>query len=98
MQIDRVLYNAELRNQNFNEKNWAGHGDVIQIRYTPQSPIAQKIRQLFYSTNKFIDHALSRKISHKKSRIRIPDNKKEYMDIYTTNEKDMLHFECIFNR
>ena len=98
VQIDRVLYDAELRNQNFNEKNWAGHGDVIQIRYTPQSPVAQKIRQLFYSTNKFIDHTLSRKISHKKSRIRIPDNKKEYIDIYTTNEKDMLHFECIFNR
>mgnify|MGYP006988867930 CR=1 FL=1 len=35
--IDGELYDARLKNQNFEQRNWAGHKDVIQIRYGRQS-------------------------------------------------------------
>lgn len=31
--IDGEFYDAKLKNQNFEQSNWAGHKDVIQIRY-----------------------------------------------------------------
>ena len=31
--IDGEFYDAKLKNQNFVQSNWAGHKDVIQIRY-----------------------------------------------------------------
>ena len=36
-----------LKNQNFVQSNWAGHKDVIQIRYGRQSLLAVKLRAVF---------------------------------------------------
>ena len=38
--IDGEFYEAKLKNQNFEQSNWAGHKDVIQIRYGRQSALA----------------------------------------------------------
>ena len=45
--IDGELYDAKLKNQNFEQSNWAGHKDVIQIRYGRQSALAVKLRAIF---------------------------------------------------
>ena len=45
--IDGEFYDAKLKNQNFVQSNWAGHKDVIQIRYGRQSALAQKLRAVF---------------------------------------------------
>lgn len=47
MLIDGEFYEAKLKNQNFEQSNWAGHKDVIQIRYSRQSPLAVKLRSIF---------------------------------------------------
>ena len=46
--IDGEFYDAKLKNQNFVQSNWAGHKDVIQIRYGRQSPLAIKLRAAFF--------------------------------------------------
>lgn len=45
--IDGELYDAKLKNPNFEQNNWAGHKDVIQIRYERQSALAVKLRSVF---------------------------------------------------
>ena len=45
--IDGEFYDAKLKNQNFVQSNWAGHKDVIQIRYGRQSALAVKLRTVF---------------------------------------------------
>ena len=47
MLIDGEFYDAMLKNQNFEQSNWAGHKDVIQIRYERQSALAMKLRAIF---------------------------------------------------
>ncbi|MBR4899292.1 MAG: hypothetical protein IKZ48_10955 [Prevotella sp.] len=44
--IDGELYDAKLKNQNFEQSNWAGHKDEIQIRYERQSALAVYLRAL----------------------------------------------------
>ena len=52
--IDGEFYDAKLKNQNFVQSNWAGHKDVIQIRYSRQSPLAVKLRAVFQKSYAYL--------------------------------------------
>ena len=52
--IDVELYDARLKNQNFEQSNWAGHKDVILIRYGRQS--AERRRSLPEGLNHLRSH------------------------------------------
>ena len=52
--IDGEFYDAKLKNQNFVQSNWAGHKDVIQIRYSRQSPLAVKLRAVFQESYAYL--------------------------------------------
>lgn len=46
--IDGVAYDAQLKNQSFDQNKYEGHADVVQIRYGANSPFAKKLREIFH--------------------------------------------------
>ena len=91
--VDGELYDAKLKNQNFEQSNWAGHKDVIQIRYGRQSALAQKLRAVF---KKSYDYLFAQKqlLCKSKRQILLPNDIHEYMRLYLTTSSDVLCMEC----
>ena len=91
--IDGEFYDAKLKNQNFEQSNWAGHKDVIQIRYGRQSALAQKLRAVF---KKSYDYLFAQKqlLGKSKRQILLPTDIHEYMRLYLTTSSDVLCMEC----
>ena len=94
--INGELYDAKLKNQNFAQSNWAGHKDVIQIRYGRQSALAVKLRAVF---KKSYDYLFAQKqlLGKSKRQILLPDDIHEYMRLYLTTSSDVLCMECCAN-
>lgn len=94
--IDGELYDAKLKNQNFEQSNWAGHKDVIQIRYGSRSALAIKLRAIF---KKSYDYLFTQKqlLGNNKRQILLPDDIHEYIRLYMTTSSDVLCMECCAN-
>jgi len=91
--IGGELYDAKLKNQNFEQSNWAYHKDVIQIRYGRQSDLAVKLRAIF---KKSYDYLFAQKLllGKNKRQILLPDNIHEYIQLYFTTSNNVLCMEC----
>lgn len=94
--LNGETYKVTLVNQIYDETKYPGRSDILQIRYNPNSDIAIKLRELFQDT--FIYLSGQRNQSDKKKKyFKMPEGKKEYLAIYTTEYKDTFLFECIHN-
>ena len=93
--IDTNTYKAKLVNQKFDETKFVAHKDILQIRYNSQSEIASKLRSVFNTSYKYL--AEQREFLNEKQRkyIRLPEDKKKYLAVYTTEYDDTYLFECI---
>ena len=91
--IDDEFYDATLINQNFDQQRFAGHRDIIQIRYSPKSLIANKLRICFQKSYEYL--YTQRKLPENRNRqIPLPDDIHEYIRLYLTTSPDVLHLEC----
>ena len=91
--IDGELYEAKLKNQNFSQSNWAGHKDVIQIRYGRQSALAMKLRAVFQRSYDYL-FAQKQLLGKSKRQIPLPGDIHEYIRLYLTSSSDVLCMEC----
>lgn len=91
--IDGEFYDAKLKNQNFVRSNWAGHKDVIQIRYSRQSPLAVKLRAVFQESYAYL-FVKKQVLGKSKRQIPLPDDLQEYIRLYLTSSPDVLCMEC----
>jgi len=89
--MDEQSYQVKLINQAFDEQKYYGHTDILQIRYSPQSPFAIKLREIFKSSFDY----LHRKRTLTKKIIRVPEEKREYIVLYTTPLENTFFFEHI---
>ena len=89
--LDNQTYQVKLINQAFDEKKYPGHVDILQIRYSSQSPFAIKLREMFASS---LDYLEKNRIKDKKN-LRVPEEKREYIVLYTTPIEDTFFFEHI---
>lgn len=94
--IDGQQYDATLRNQNFEQTNWPGHNDVIQIRYSKKSPLAVKLRTVFYKTYDYLYN--QRVVLGRRGRIQLPEELHEYIRLYLVDSLNMIYFECCSNQ
>jgi hypothetical protein len=80
---------VKLINQAFNEQKYPGHADILQIRYLPQSPFAIKLRAIFKSSLNYLQRART----NSKKVIRVPEEKREYIVLYTLcpNHHRVIH-------
>lgn len=91
--IDGELYEAKLKNQNFVQSNWAGHKDVIQIRYSRQSTLAIKLRTVFQKSYEYL-YAQKQQVGKSKRQILLTTDIREYIRLYLTTSQDVLCMEC----
>lgn len=94
--IDGELYDAKLKNQNFVQSKWAGHKDIIQIRYNRKSPLAVKLRAVFKRSYDYL-FAQKQVIGKSKRQIHLPTDQREYIRLYLTTSQDVLCVECCSN-
>lgn len=94
--IDGQQYDATLRNQNFEQANWPGHNDVIQIRYSRNSPLAVKLRTVFYKTYDYLYN--QRVVLGRRGRVPVPEELHEYIRLYLVDSLNMIYFECCSNQ
>lgn len=87
--IDGEFYDAKLKNLNFNQANHAGHRDIIQIRYSPGSPLAKKLRAIF---KRSYDYYFAERLLQGNSRrnIPLPTDFKEYIQLYLSTSPNVL--------
>ena len=91
--IDGEFYDAKLKNQNFVQSNWEGHKDVIQIRYSRQSPLVAKLRAVFQKSYAYL-FAQKQELGKSNKQILLPDNLQEYIRLYLTSSSNVLCIEC----
>ena len=91
--IDGEFYDATLKNQNFDKQRFAGHKDIIQIRYTTNSLIAAKLRACFHKSYEYL-YAQRQLLENRHRQIPLPDDIHEYFRLYLTNSPDVLSMEC----
>ena len=94
--IDGVEYAAQLKNQGFDREKYDGHTDVIQIRYNENSPIAKKLRTIFYSTWDYVEteKSLPGNIGRRYT-IKIPKERQEYLAISCSDIANIFIADCI---
>ena len=93
--IGGEIYKATLINIGFNQKDHPNHKDLLQIRYSAKSPLAMKLQAMFGYTQAMIrNHA---DIYSYKWLSALPEAQKEFMAIYSTNNRGVLMLDCITN-
>jgi len=92
--IDGVEFDAQLKNQGFNVEDFAGHADVVQIRYS--TALAKHLRSIFSATWDYVEEqkALPENVNRKVT-IRIPQDRQEFMALSTTTQPDVFMLDCL---
>ncbi len=95
--INGSAFDAKLVNQNFDKQKYPNHKDIVQIRYEPNSPIAQKLRQIFTSTYEYCLEFKANDIlqKYKKRPIPVPENQREFLFLYTTIQTNIFLAEYL---
>ncbi len=94
--INNELFDAVLVNQNFNKIKFPNHKDIIQIRYSDQSRIVQKLREIFHESYDYF--AAQRQVLSKTRRqLILPSDIHEFIRLYSTNDPDVFNLECNTN-
>ena len=94
--LDGIEYPVILTNIAFDETKYPTHKELLQIRYTPNSNIAKKLREIFSCSYNYL-RIEKEKLINKKKQLSVPENIREYMAIYSTVFDDVFSLECITN-
>lgn len=93
--IDGEFYDAQLKNIAFDQDTWEGHGDIIQFRYTPQSPLSKKLRQIFSISNQYIQQERVNRQPGDRSRIIVPEELQEFIYINATTQSNVFALDYV---
>lgn len=93
--IDGEFYDAQLKNIAFDQDTWEGHGDIIQFRYTPQSPLSRKLREIFSISNQYIQQERANRQPGDRSRIIVPENLQEFIYINATAQSNVFALDYV---
>lgn len=94
MILDGKSYKAKITNVNFDPKH-NRKKDTLQIRYSPNGELSNALKIYFFKSYKFISEKRKLREVGDRSMIRLPDNNKEYLVIYTTEYEDTYLLEAI---
>ena len=93
--IDGVFYDAQLKNIAFDQDTWEGHVDIIQFRYTPQSPLSKKLREIFSISNQYIQQERANRQPGDKRHIKVPEELQEFIYINTTVQNNVFALDYV---
>lgn len=93
--LDGKAYQVDIVNIRFDEEKYPTHKDLLQIRYTKNSPLAQHLRHIFSYTQQMISFQISADGS---KRVKgQSENQKEFIAIYSTEIPGTILLETIVN-
>lgn len=92
--VEGQSYEAVLINQVFDREKYPSHADVVQIRYTAKSGLPQKLQQTFASSYALLKQEREQKLG-RKSFVRLPEENREYLVLYTTSYPDLFVAEVM---
>jgi len=92
--INSVSFEAKLTNINFDKVKYPNHKDLLQIRYSTNSKLAQCLRNVFCMSFNLLSIEKKR-LTNKRNKISLPKENQEYIAIYNTSFCDTLLFDCI---
>ncbi len=87
-------YNAKITNVNFNPK-FNRKKDTLQIRYSKNGDLAKALQGYFIRSYNFIKNIREFRAASDNTMIRLSDDYKEYLAIYTTEYDDSYVLETI---
>ncbi|MDE6536729.1 MAG: hypothetical protein K2M13_01635 [Muribaculaceae bacterium] len=90
--IGDETFSAKLYNINFDQKRYSGHPDLLQIRYTPTSPIAKRLQAIFRNEYDFLLN--ERTVVGPRKQIHLPKEYNSHVIFYVTNVKGAFVLEC----
>jgi Rad3-related DNA helicase len=93
--IDGDLYDAQLKNIAFDQDTWEGHADIIQFRYSPQSSLSKKLRQIFSSTHQHIAQERVNRHPGDRRRIIVPEELQEFIYINATTQNNIFALDYV---
>lgn len=85
--FDGKLYKAKITNVNFNPK-FKRKKDTLQIRYFKSGELAKALQACFSKSYQFIKTTREMREPGDRTMIRLPEECKEYLAIYTTEYDD----------
>ena len=92
--LDGKSYKAKITNVNFDPKH-NRKKDTLQIRYSPNSELSNALRLYFIKSYQFFFEKRKNREPGDRTMIRLPDDYKEYLAIYTTEFEDTYLLETI---
>ncbi len=87
-------YRAHIYNVNFDSK-FNRNKDTLQIRYSKNGELAKALQTCFSSSYKYIEAQREMRLSGNRTMIKLPEECKEYLAIYTTEYEDSYILETI---
>lgn len=87
-------YKATIRNVNYAEKH-NRKKDTLQIRYTRNGELSKALKVYFTKSYQYISTQRQIRLEDDRSMIRLPEECKEYLVIYTTEYEDSYILETI---
>ena len=90
-----VSYNAKVVNVNFDTK-WKRKKDTFQIRYARNGELSKVLQSIFIKSYNYIKYIRENRHQNDHSLIKLPEESKEYLAIYTTEYEDTFILEPIY--
>lgn len=92
--LDGISYKAKITNVNFDPK-FKRKKDTLQIRYAKNSDLSRALQFCFSRSYQYIKTMRELRQSDDRTMIRVPEECKEYLAIYTTEYDDSYVLEAI---
>jgi ribosomal protein S17 len=86
--IGQDVFEAKLTNVNFDRKKYQTHSDLLQIRYTDNSPIAKKLQMIFSNSFSYLKFA-KQLPENRHKQIKLPDDGWVIVNGKTDNLKEI---------
>lgn len=91
--IEGEEFITKLYNINFDKSKYPDHPDLLQVRYSPNSPIAKKLQSIFDDDYRYL--LTQREMVGPRKQIRLPEGNHDDIVFSGTSIKDVFVLDCI---
>ena len=92
--LDDKSYQASIINIDYSKK-FNRKSDIFQIRYARNGELAQALQKRFMSSYRYLEYMRKIRKPGDRKMLRLPDDEKEFLAVYTTEYDDSYIFEPI---
>ena len=91
--IDGEEFTTKLYNIEFDQNKYPDHPDLLQVRYSPGSPIARKLQSVFAEDYRYL--MASRELAGPRKQIRLPNDNHDEIVFLGTAVPNVFILDCI---